>query len=457
MSDSSEGQRAIQELDIDEVADPDESEPLEVPEDRRRVYTDKQDVPVETLHGWITQGELDVQPEFQRNFVWSDSKASRLVESLILDIPIPVLYIAEEEDGSYSVVDGQQRLTSLSSFISGKFPSGRPFKLTGLQVLTELNGKHFKDLQGELAKHRRAITRSALRLIIIQKHSDPDVKFEVFERLNLGAERLNDQELRNCVFRGPYNELLKKLATNPQMLKVTNAKEPHARMADRQMILRFLAMWRKTHLHYKGPMKQFLNREMEEHRNASQRDLNEMQAVFEKTIDMAYVVFGRSAFRRFRAGTEGAPDGTWESSRINLALWDTVMFGLSFYEKSQVVPAADAIREELLDLMTNDSSFVEYITSTGDKPERIKYRAEEWQRRLGELLDARAQPRTFTLELKQRLFDSQPTCRICSQKIHDVDDSEVDHVKHYWRGGATVPDNARLTHRYCNRARGGRD
>jgi hypothetical protein len=195
---------------------------------------------------------------------------------------------------------------------------------------------------------------------------------------------------------------------------------------------------------------------MEKNRHASKGELGDMRAVFEKSIDLAYLTFGTNAFRRFRPGSEHARDGAWERNKLNLALWDTVLYGLSFFEKAQIVPVADAVREELIDLMTNDGQFVEYITSTGDKPERIRYRAEEWQRRL-RLLVADPQPRAFSLELKERLFSDDPTCQICGQRIHDIDDSEVDHVEHYWRGGATIPENARLTHRYCNRARGGRE
>jgi hypothetical protein len=434
--------------------DPDES-PLEIAPDRRRVRTDKQDVPVETLHTRVQRGRINLQPEFQRNFVWTNAKASRLVESLLLDIPIPIVYVAEEPNGVHAVVDGQQRLTSICAFIDGDFPDGRDFRLSSLQVLTELNGKHFRDLSPEL---QEAILTTTLRLIVIEKESDPDVKFEVFERLNLGAEKLNDQELRNSVYRGPYNNLLRDLAGNSYMLRIMGHDAPHKRMLDRQLILRFFAMRRNSHLNYRGPMKRFMNREMEEHRNPTDQELARLRGLFEKSIEMAWHVFGTSAFRRFTIGREGRPDGEWERNRLNVALWDTILYGLSFHEKPQVIPIADAIREEFLDLVANDPTFVEYIITTGDKPERIKYRAEAWLGRLREVIGQdRPETRTFSRELKRQLFEANPTCQICGQHIHDLDDAEVDHLQHYWRGGRTIPENARLAHRYCNRARGGRD
>jgi hypothetical protein len=435
---------------VDEAED---DTPLEIPPERRRVKTDRQDLPVETLHGWVNRGKLNLQPEFQRYFVWNKSKASRLIESLLLDIPIPVIYVAEEQNSTYSVVDGQQRLTSIWAFINGKFPDNQDFRLSSLQVMTELNRKSFKNLEPEL---QEKILSYVIRVIVIEKDSDPDVKFEMFERLNLGAEKLNDQELRNCIYRGNYNNLLRELAQNPYLLKVIGSNTPHARMIDRQLILRFFAMWRNTHLKYKSPMKRFLNSEMEKHRYINDKGIAEMRSIFEKSIEMAYLVFGCHAFRRFNPGKDGSLNGSWET-KLNVALWDTILYSFSYYEKPQIIPIADRIREDFLDLMTHDSTFVEYITSTTDKPERIQYRAEEWRKRLQSLIGiADSEPRSFSLKLKQELFQQDSTCQICSQRIHDIDDAEVDHIQHYWRGGKTIPENARITHRYCNRVRGGK-
>lgn len=450
MTQSQVDEQNSNEVIVDQVED---EAPLEIAADKRRVKTDKRDLPVETLHAWVARGKINPQPEFQRYYVWNNTKASRLIESLLLDIPIPVVYVAEEADKSYSVVDGQQRITSISSFIGGKFPDGKDFTLSGLQVLTEINGKLFRQLTPEM---QEAIMNATVRLIIIEQESHPDVKFEVFERLNLGAEKLNDQELRNSVYRGKYNQLLRELTSNHHLLKIMGATQPHKRMIDRQLILRFFAMWRNTHLKYKAPMKRFLNQEMEKHRNPDDKELTEMRSVFEKSIEMAYAVFGENAFRRFNTGRKGSPNGYWETRKLNVALWDTLLYTFSYYDKSQIIPIADSIKEEFLDLLTHDDTFAEYITSTTDKPDRIQYRAETWRQRLQGLVSNK-EPRTFSLSLKKQLYEADPTCQICGQRIYAIDDAEVDHIKHYWRGGKTIPENARLTHRFCNRMRGGRD
>lgn len=432
----------------------DQDESLDLAPDRRRVYTDKQDPDVQSLILRVNQGKVDLQPEFQRNYVWDITKASRLIESLLLDIPIPVVYLAEEMSGGKQVVvDGQQRLTSIACYINGKLPDGADFPLRGLQVLKELNGKKFKELPEE---KQDAIQNQSLRVILIKKESDPDVKFEVFERLNVGAVALNNMELRNCVYRGNYNQLLADCTENMHILKCLGQVTTDKRMRDRELVLRFFAMRRATHLNYRGPMKHFLSREMEKHRMLPKQELAEMEAKFNECIEMAWLVFGENAFRRYYAGDERQPTGYWEKNRVNLALWDTVLYTFGFFKKSQIVPIADAVREELIDLMTNDATFVQYISSTTDKPDRIRYRADEWRRRLDRLVGEQG-PRTFSRALKEQLYQANQACAICGQYIQSVDDAEVDHIEHYWRGGQTIPENARLTHRYCNRARGGKD
>ena len=132
------------------------------------------------------------------------------------------------------------------------------------------------------------------------------------------------------------------------------------------------------------------------------------------------------------------------------------MYCFTFYERRQIVPIADAIREEFCDLLSADTTFIDYIGRTTDKVERVKYRAEAWKRRIDALINVPAgEPRTFSLALKHDLYSLNSACKICGQTIHEVDDAEVDHVLHYWRGGRTIAQNARLAHRYCNRRRGG--
>ena len=183
------------EIKLDDENDSDEQDDLS---GKRKIYTEQGDPEIDSLHKRFLKGRLNVQPEFQRQFVWDKVKSSRLIESALLDIPIPIVYLSEEKDGKENVIDGQQRLTSFFSFIDGKLPDNSEFKLSGLKVFTELNGKKFNQLSDEL---QDKIITYKIRVIKFKKESDGDLQFEIFARLNTGSVPLNDQELRNCVFR----------------------------------------------------------------------------------------------------------------------------------------------------------------------------------------------------------------------------------------------------------------
>jgi hypothetical protein len=186
------------------------------------------------------------------------------------------------------------------------------------------------------------------------------------------------------MYRGTYNDMLNELAKNPFLLKIRRSDVPHKRMEDRQLILRFFAMKRNSHLNFRGGMKQFMNREMQDNRYALPGETAARKAEFENAIECAWHVFGVDAFRRWSEGGDRSPEGQWES-KLNVAFWDTLFYTFAFFEKRQIVPAADAIQEEFLDLMSSDDTFVDYIGRTTDKPDRVRYRAETWRQRLARI------------------------------------------------------------------------
>ncbi len=196
------------ELTFDEALE-EEEEQLGPLITNRKIYTKQADAEVDGLYRKHQRNKLIVQPDFQRHFIWDGKKASRLIESAILDIPIPSIYLAEEQDGREYVIDGQQRLISFFSFIDGKFPDGKEFRLTGLKVLQELNTRSFKELDQHM---QDKILYYKSRVITFTSESDEQLKFEVFERLNTGSVSLNNQELRNCIYHGPYIDLLRELS-----------------------------------------------------------------------------------------------------------------------------------------------------------------------------------------------------------------------------------------------------
>lgn len=418
---------------------------------RSTVLVSKSDLSVFELNRRYTKGNLQLQPDFQRYSVWSNKQASQLIESVFLNVPIPMIFLSEEDDGKLHVIDGQQRLNSFFRFLNNDL------KLTGLETIVSYNGKTYNKLTAEL---QSTLEDHTLRVITILRNSDPDVKFEVFKRLNTGGTQLNDQELRNCIYRGDFNAFLKKVSAYNPFLSILGIDKPHPRMADVELALRFIAFYDQTYLNYPGSMKKFLNEQMWRQLNVDDVTLKNFEEKFKQSVNLSLSVFGEYAFRRFVPGNEDDPNGYWEAGRgqrkFNRALFDIVMYGFTRYPKSSYQNTADAIREELIYLMTNDLGFIDAITRGTSGTKQVTYRFKKWLDAIDNIAGQVNQgPRNYASSFKKQLYDQNSTCELCGQDIMLVEDAEVHHHLHYWRGGQTIPSNAKLVHRYCNRHEGG--
>jgi hypothetical protein len=437
-----------EEREIDDIIGDDVN--LDIEAGQRKIIWQAKDFSIREFLTMKNDGELLLQPNYQRNYVATDLIASKLIESILLDVPIPVVYLAEEQDGSCSVIDGQQRLTSFLSFLEGKFPDNRPFKLSGLKVLSEINRRLFIDLDSELQKKIRSTT---IHSIIIKKESNPDIKFEIFERLNTGSTKLNEDEIRNTVYRGKYIDLLAELSENQGFHVLVRKDNFKKRMIYRGMILRFFALSEKSYLNYKSSMKQFSNKELRDNKDLSASKEKEYRNRFEHCLDLVKVVFGEMAFRRYMPGENGDV-GKWGESQINMALYDLQMVGFVNYTKNDVLAKADLIREGLLDLMTNNQQFKELLIWQTSDTDKLKKRFRIYMDMLETIIgDPSYSQRNFTFSVKQELFNANPFCAISGQKILAIEDSEVDHVIPYSKGGKTEINNAQLVLRYFNRAK----
>lgn len=447
------------------MKDKDILEKLELEEEREdseeetslegNVITKQSDPEIDSLYKKYKKGKLILRPNFQRDFVWDASKSSRLIESALLEIPIPMIYLSEEEDGKEVVIDGQQRLTAFFSFIDRYFPNKKPFKLVGLKKYSNLVGLQFNQLS-EIYQDK--IMYYQIRTITIKKESSGDLKFEIFERLNTASVGLNDQELRNCVYRGRYNDLLINLGREKDYLELLGLDEPHARMQDIELVLRFLAFYHSSFLEYRSPMKQFLNKEMEKRRNISENDATELEKVFKQSISLMKSIFGNKSFRKYYIGNSKKYDGYWEKSSFNKALFDILMYKFAKTEKRLVYNKIDSIREGLIHLMSTDHEFIDAISYYTNNASRVKTRFEKWVQIFDSIIKQQTNSkRCFSYQLKEELYKKNPTCVICNQRIIDIDDAHIDHIVQYWKGGETIPENARLTHRFCNQSRSRND
>ena len=270
----------VKDMIFDDDSDQDSKIPYEIPQEVRKLTTQAYDKSVADVVRMIEDKDIRLDPDYQRNYVWDNKKSSLLIESIILNVPITVIYVSQEQDDTWSVIDGLQRLYSLKRFFEGKF------KLSGLEILSELN-KH--DINSLNPKALRLLKNGLLRVIMITHDSNEEIKYDVFMRLNTGSVHLNEQELRNCLYRGNLNKLLKELTNNVQWQTLLGLKAPHKRMADRELILRFLAIYHgwnienKQLVGYKGRMKVFLNEFMSKNHNTNTQNLENWKQLFNET------------------------------------------------------------------------------------------------------------------------------------------------------------------------------
>src|SRR3989344_3698420 len=244
----------------------------DIPVDKRKIYYEVQSPTIKSLYDSYKSGDLILNPSFQRNFVWDKKKASNLIESILLDIPIPLIFTSEDKiEGKEEVIDGQQRLTSIFSYIDKKFPDGSDFKLTKLRILENFNKKSFTELE---KVYQKRILGKALQMVKIKADSQEDVKFEMFERLNTNIIRLNAQEIRNCIYRGEYNNFLHEMSKDADFQFILNKPDYQKRMLDSELVLLFFSFYHKNYELFKGNMKQFINDDMRKYRKLSKEEVN---------------------------------------------------------------------------------------------------------------------------------------------------------------------------------------
>lgn len=413
----------------------------------KNIFLEQADRSLAELKRWYDDGDLIIDPEWQRNYVWNLRQASKLIESFLIGIPVPVIYLAKTSDGAYEVIDGLQRLSSIFTFLDNEF------KLTGLDVIGEINNKDFKSLD---KSYQRKLRNSTLRSFELSNETDSDMHFIVFERLNTGGTKLNDMEIRNCLYRGKLNDLIKQLVENSDFVITTNQSSLSKRMNDRALVLRFLSFYEKTYHKCNNGLKKFLNEFFETYRNPNQAKLDEYRKIFEHCMRCTVTVFGDKAYRlKISTNKKNKSSGEW-ATRINAPLFQVISTSFSDYDIGAITRSADAIYEEYIDLITSDSEFVDCVRRATGESSRLSYVFNEWQTRLRAIMDEAENndsTRLFSKQLKTEMYAQNKNCNICNQEIKLIDDAMIDHIVHYWRGGKTIPENARLTHRYCNLSR----
>ncbi len=283
---------------------------------QRDLVTQSVDYNLLTLSDLIKDKTIDLKPEYQRRYRWNDIRQSKLIESFLMNVPVPPIFLNEDEIGMYSVIDGKQRLISIHKFLTDDL------KLKGLEVFAKLNGKFYSNLQQKVQKIIK--TRAILRAIIVLRQSDDDIKFEVFQRLNTGGVRLNAQEIRNSAYPGPLNDLIVKLSkktTFQKLLGVLIKEEStiYQEMKDVEFVLRFFTFVENPS-YFSGDISQKMSEYMCKNQRMDSTKLENLKSKFNSTIKIVEKLFGDGAFKRWRSGTQ-----TWKK-KITAPLFDAVMF-----------------------------------------------------------------------------------------------------------------------------------
>lgn len=333
---------------------------LSIPPEQRRLHTETYDFTIGTLIEQVKAKHIFI-PEFQRRYVWSQAQASRLIESLIIQCPIPVVYLNQEADERLSVIDGNQRIKSLQRYLDNQFD------LRGLTAYPELEGKHFFELDPRFQRH---ITNRTMRCIVIAKDTHPQVKFDVFERLNTGAVKLTAQELRHGIYFGKLMKLCTKLATAKKWHPFF-AVDSNKRMRLEEFILRFFAMHYGLK-EYKKPLSSFLNQFADSNRDLSKISESELSELFDRMMTGISATFSDLAFKVFDANLT-------VQSKFNVALFDAETLAISQHPGpiQELSPERRrALYTDMAKLFTDDE-FAKAITRATSDENAIKVRVEK--------------------------------------------------------------------------------
>lgn len=332
---------------------------------QRELLTSTIDYNLESLTTLITKRIIDLAPRYQRRFRWDDTRKSKLIESFLMNVPVPPIFLNEDDFGKYSVIDGKQRLSSINDFISGKLT------LSGLEVFKDLNGLNLFDLPIEFQNSIKI--RATVRAIIILRQSDKDIKYEVFQRLNTGGVKLNAQEIRNSAFPGLLNDKILDLSEENYFQKVLGIRSKvksriYQEMKDAELILRFFAL-RKNWKSYSGGLKSILDKYLDENRGLEMDKIKILENEFLTTLKLAESVFGTDGvFRRW------IPQSKKWKQQISAPIYDMQMFALYGKKVRAIELSRDQIVTDFKLLFTKDQTFIDSISSSTAAPQRFLYR-----------------------------------------------------------------------------------
>ncbi|MDP9901292.1 DUF262 domain-containing protein [Variovorax ginsengisoli] len=336
----------------------------------RQIHPQKIELPISTLRSMVDE-QIKLNPEFQRRDRWDVRKQSRFVESIIMNVPVPPVFLGEDKYGMYVVLDGRQRLTAIYEFLRNTYALER------LTVWSELNGMRYTDLEDQgLAP---TIKRRFIPAVLLLRESSAEVKYDVFDRLNTGGVQLNSMEIRNAIFQGKFNRLLHKLSDEPVFRELWDIPQDvadrkyntlYSQMKDVELVLRFFALREPAAI--RGSFKRWLGEYLGRANTKAEVDesyLDEEKEAFHRAINSIKRVFGADlAFTRQD-----------EKKRLKSApLADALMAAFSDINPAKLDShMADSLKSELQKMLDTDGQFRDAITTGTNGKGAIQTRVEK--------------------------------------------------------------------------------
>ncbi len=328
----------------------------EIRDERRTVGFDSYDITVKQLVDMVGEKQVNVAPDYQRRFVWDEVRQSQLIESIFLGIPIPSLFMATNEDATWEVIDGLQRLTTLTNFIDPSITKNSLIKsslaLKGLEKVPSLNGATFIDLPSNL---KLSFLTRPLRITVLNDRSDHQVRFDLFERLNTGGITLHEQEIRNCVFQGPFNDFVKSCSRDPRLEALIRRSDKTGRGNVEELTLKFFAYYEDRE-DFRHSVKEFLNSYMEK-KTTSFVNKAELSKLFDETMSVL---------------SKSLPGGIARQNRPNatpLILFEAITVGVA-----DVVAAGGIIDPAKLIAIMDDITLKQLTTGATNSLPKLKGR-----------------------------------------------------------------------------------
>ncbi len=357
----------------EEDNDDDAYEPRSFRYDPEKINILTREPTIEQLLRRINEEALDLAPDFQRQAnIWKPDIKSRLIESILIRIPLPAFYVDATDEDNWLVVDGLQRLSALKDFVNDKL------MLTGLEYLKDVEGKTYAQLE---RRYQRRIEETQVTVYLIQKGTPPEVKYNIFKRINTGGTRLSNQELRHALNPGKSTKFLAKLAKDKEFMQVVKLNESKKkRMDDREFVLGFLAYALTSYKDYQdGNRDSFLSQALFKVNQLTEEELDSIENNFNKAMIAAREIFGENAFRKISKSNK-------RKYPVNKALFEVWSVNLSHLTDDEIKILKNKrqiLINKFINYVDNDKEFLSSISQAANK---VEYRFEIVEKIIRELL-----------------------------------------------------------------------